>query len=261
MLRSFCAISLIVFSLVAAAGNTGERIKNRFPVSYCIYDIGGGGIGEAGQEIYVTAEDINNRGNVVGYTTAPGAAQAYVWNRGRGIHILGVATGQTHSSGGAINDAGVVVGGSSNPDTGTGVSFIWDARRGMRVLDASLGADRHGAADINEFGQVTGSSQLTSGVVHAFRRDRNGDVLDLGVLGSSRFGEYSYGQAINDFGTVVGITSADDPRLTEGFIWSESAGMQPLTEPDDLAALPRAINNRGEVVGGTEERLIRAFLW
>jgi probable HAF family extracellular repeat protein len=259
MLRSSCAISLVVFSLGAAAGNPGERFSDPLPAFYCIYEIDGGR-GEADVDVSVHAEDINNRGQVIGSTTAPGTTQAYVWHRGR-TRILGVAPGQLYSNGSSINDSGVAVGDSFNPDTGTLVSFVWDARRGMRVLDASLGADRHRADGISRFGQITGSSQLSSGEYHAFRRDRNGEVLDLGVLGSARFREYSYGLGINDFGTVVGITSADDPRLTEGFIWSESAGMQPLTEPDDLAAFPRAINNRGEVVGATEESLMRAFLW
>lgn len=67
---------------------------------------------------------------------------------------------------------------------------------------------------------------------------------------------------MNDFGTVVGISSGSDrTRPTEGYIWSEALGIQPLSSPDQLATWPRAINNRGEVVGGGVEPDQRAFIW
>lgn len=248
---AFAALPFITF-----AGNPEATFPDRVSVSYCIYDIGGG-VDTEGEEIYVTAEDINNLGQVIGSTNVSGNTQAYVWHRRSGTRLLGVLPGQTHSNGAAINDAGVAVGNSFNADTGTQLSFVWDVRHGLRVLDASIGAGRHSATGLNRFGQVTGASDLTAGATHAIRRNRNGEVLDLGTLPG---GDYSYGTAINDRGTVVGISSTDAIRNTEGFVWTPTGGMQFL-KLDELGEYPRAINNRGEVVGTVEGELIRAFLW
>lgn len=256
MLRSLWLVPLVALAPVAFGGFPQTLVASRLPVTYCVYDIGGGA-GPAGEEVYVTAEDINNRGQVIGSTSMAGQTQAYVWSLARGTHLLGVLPGQVHSNGESINDAGTAVGDSFNPDTGGGLSFIWDARRGMRVLDGSLGADRHGAKGINRVGQVAGASNLTTGATHAFRRDRNGEVLDLGTLPG---GDYSFGLAINDRGTVVGVGSTAATRNSEGFIWTDSSGMQFL-KLDDLVEFPRAINNRNEVVGVLEGSYTRAFLW
>lgn len=250
------ALALCSLAVANAAGHGGAV----FPVSYCVYDLGGGGVNEAGQEIVFRLTDMNNLGQVAGVRSVyPEPSKGFVWSPARGIRWLGTLPGDESSEAVGINDAGVVVGQSALGDVAR--PFVWDARRGMRPLNVALGTAAS-AADINLRGQTVGTTTIETDVYHGYRRERNGAVTEIPAFGRPFPLEYSYAFALNDSGTVVGISSGSDrTRPTEGYIWSEALGIQPLSSPDQLATWPRAINNRGEVVGGGVEPDQRAFIW
>ena len=166
---------------------------------------------------------------------------------------LGSLPGHASAAAWDINDAGTVVGQSIDPLTGQSLSFIWTHRTGMRELDASLGAVGSLATGINRSGQIAGSSNAGTGAFHAFLRDKNGDVLDLGAFpdGSGS----STASAVNDHGDVVGVVG--DGVIVDAFLWDEHNGMQLLAED----AFVRDINDHGEVVGDTVGEPKRAFRW
>lgn len=110
------------------------------------------GLGDLGGN-YSFAQDVNDRGSVVGYSeTSWGADHAFLWRRGRMID-LGTLGGRS-SYATAINNRGEVVGYS---DTGSGLlhGFLW--RRGRMVdLGTLTGGpyDSSLACDINNRGVV-----------------------------------------------------------------------------------------------------------
>jgi probable HAF family extracellular repeat protein len=252
----FAAVALLtgVVSGAAAAGHTLGAV----PASYCVEDLGGGWT-EDGDELYVDLFGLNNWGQVAGGRNSyPSLNMAFVWDRVRGMRDLGVLPGYARSSAESINDAGQIVGMSTDAANETSAPFIWDGRNGMRRLDVQTGV-RPSVTAINRLGQIAGYAFDSAGAPYSFRRNRNGSIIEIGSFNST--GEtYSYALALNDFGTVVGISSHAE-RLTLAFIWTAAEGLQSLNEPAPLSAFPRAINNRREVVGGTEGARNRAFLW
>lgn len=244
------------------AGNDNESKRDFQPATYCVYDLGRLPDLPVG-ETFVTVNAINNRNQIVGSIsiTGGGRTHPFIWDRKHGMRDLGVLPGLVSGNATDINDRRKVVGDIGDPETGHHLAFIWDKRNGMRALDASLGGDRHGATGINRFGQIVGSSAISTSefsAFHAFFRDVNGDVFDLGAFPDGH-GD-SAAAAVNDLGQVVGVRF--DALVTEAFIWDKLNGVRLLVEDaGTLVILPGDINNSGEVVGGTFAETTRAFRW
>lgn len=263
MLHQHFLVALILATATApvTAGHDNESKRNFQPATYCVYDIGRLPDLPIG-ETFITVNAINNRNQIVGSIsiTGGGRTHPFIWDRKHGMRDLGVLPGHVSGNATDINDAGKVVGDIFDPETGHDLAFIWDKRNGMRALDASLGGDEHGATGINLFGQIVGASETGTDTdpTHAFLRDVNGDVLDLGAFPDGD--GFSGASGVNELGQVVGASNG--PFTTEGFIWDERNGLRRLVEPSStLAILPSEINNRGEVVGETIAETTRAFRW
>lgn len=200
--------------------------------------------------------DLNDLGVVVGES----AGHAFSWSARTGQKTdLGTLGGPSSVAYG-VNDWGHVVGASDVG--GARHAVVWTGR-GHEPLDlGTLGGPNSTALAINNFGVVVGESDTTAGVSHAFRWDpRTRRMSDLGTLG----GDSSAATAINDRGQIAGWarTSA---FLAHAFRWDPRSGhLQDLgVAPDGVVSFATGINNRGEVVGYTNnvgDFTDRAFRW
>jgi len=262
MRHPYFLAALIIVTSPVFAGDGNQRKGDQLPDAYCAYDIGRLPGLPAG-EISVNVTAINNRNQVVGWIAIEDGFSpnhAFIWDRKHGMRDLGSLPGHASLVAADINDAGTVVGDATDFETGETLAFVWTRRGGARAPDTSLGGVNSLATGINRSGQIVGASQTATGTFHAFLRDRNGDVVDLGAFpdGSGS----SDATAVNDRGQVVGTRV--DGQLMDGFQWDARNGILPVIEdaPPFFFPFPHDINNRGVVVGdilGTEPG--RAFRW
>jgi probable HAF family extracellular repeat protein len=268
----------LVFALVAAlavsgaAGSVGSG-----QARWVITDLGtlGGPSSEAAA--------INERGLVVGKSTAPGPngfrGHAFLWGKGK-IRDLGTLGGK-YSGAVAINGRGQVVGWSMSR-SGVAHPFIWESGK-MRDLgtmgeavainergyvignsdsfeDAfvwhngkirTLGGQHSEAVAINERGEIVGSSGTAGSGPwwHAFLWE-NGKMIDLGTLR----GRHSEAVAINGRGQVVGESDTDrvdeyGSRAHHAFLWENGKMTDLETLPGGNESNATAINNQGQIVG------------
>jgi len=102
---------------------------------------------------------------------------------------------------------------------------------------------------LNNEGQVIGQTTTNNNVVHAVLW-QDGQLTDLGDLGSTPYGRLSYPNDINDLGQIVG--SSRTPNLEiHAFLWSGGA-MKDIGKPSvSTSAYATAINNLTQVVGNS----------
>jgi probable HAF family extracellular repeat protein len=199
--------------------------------------------------------DINNRGQVVGWsTTAAGRQHAFLWQNGT-MTDLG-KWGQNLSTAVTINDNSQVIGermmGGSDSYQFTPALQVLLWQNGKETLVGRSGEP----TAVNARGQVVGLVG-TNKYWHAFLW-QDGKMIDLGTLG----GRSSIARAINDRGQIVG--DSDTNHAMHAFLWQDGRmvdigaairGGKPLSEAD-------AINERGQIVGlrSTPDDW-QAFLW
>ncbi|MDN4053052.1 HAF repeat/PEP-CTERM domain-containing protein [Massilia sp. YIM B02763] len=183
------------------------------------------------------AQAINNLGHVVG---SYGDAAA-VWDGNAVATIVALAPGST---GRGITDGGVIVG------TWNGNAFIRTAAGVANLGRYGSWAGSEGIA-VNARGDVAGNGAWGPG-----ERGR-GWVLSLGVLRviPSFNGEFSYVEAINRFGQVVGTAQKQTERSPydrRGFIYKDRVLTDIGAIGDGVNSEAFDINDAGQVVGGAE---------
>lgn len=174
-------------------------------------------------EGFGTAQDINDRGQVVG----TGDGGAFVWDRG--VMTMLFPPGSLLSSADAINNAGQIVGSYFPPGDNAQHGYLW--QRG-RLTDLGYLAP----VDINDRGQVLALRTFT-GDEHRACVWWHGRVTDLG---------FDSAVAINNLGWVTGVTAVDN--AFRAVLWRSGhlTRLGTLGGTDDA---PSAINDRGQVLG------------
>jgi probable HAF family extracellular repeat protein len=195
-----------------------------------IVDIGPSGPG-TGESV---ANDLNNRGQVVGYAVRGDSTFAFLWSRRTGLLDLG-QPGAFSSDARAINEAGEVAVRSA----GLG-GYIWSRAHGY----VALGQGTYPNA-INERGEVAGSAVGSSSyLAPAVWTPRDGLI----IFGEGGINSEAYD--INDKGLLV----AFDTSTNQGFAWSRETGVLNI----GTGATAIRVNNRGQAVGGAGGH---AILW
>jgi probable HAF family extracellular repeat protein len=199
-----------------------------------------------------TAWAVNNRGEIVGESTAPsGETHAVRWIGGGGPIDLGTLGGANSVAYG-VNDLGVVVGASDTASSARH-AFAWSSDHGMTDLGVLPGARECAAVDVNDRGEAAGYCVVPPyNARHAVLWSR-GRVVDLGD------GE---AHGINDRGDILAYCGYGALRVVAGGDVHCDAGT--LLESSDFGQATGhfgELNDAGEVVTNRSYGGPRAVLW
>jgi uncharacterized membrane protein len=134
----------------------------------------------------------------------------------------------------AVNDSGMVVGGTPYSTIAPPQAFRWRSGVGTQILQNLPGGMGSIAGDVNEFGQIVGLGYLSDETAESQRAvlwDADGSIHDLGHLPGVGYVGYR-ATRINNLGVVLGIEYAD----SESWLWTAGTGMLPLDsmiDPND----------------------------
>lgn len=210
------------------------------------------------------AEDINNSGQVVGFSYFSGATerQAFITGaNGIGMTALGTLGGD-YSVATGINDSGQVTGHSSLSNEFLIHSFITGPNGiGMTDLGALKGyihsyadvyMETNMAADINESGQIVGYDGEATYEAH------NAEIFITGPNGSEMVKldvpNHLTTMAINDSGQVIGSVYDTDIFTNNEYSFitgPNGVGINIIEDLGGIGSSVEGINNSGQVVGSS----------
>lgn len=163
------------------------------------------------------ANDVNFKGEVVGYSTVGGVKRATLWAPDGTATDLGILPGSyDHSIAVAISETSIVVGYSSSSTARQGLfgGFIWTRAEGSTALPQYFLP-----ADVNHWGEVAGQNYFFGRCAVYYK---GYGVLDLPRLTTSRLG--CEATSINSWGDVAGFERVEsaDGRSSHGMpiVWT-----------------------------------------
>ena len=174
-------------------------------------------------ELSSSAVAINNAGQIVGTSPAPGfTLHATLWSPSLVPQDLGTLGG-SESRAIDINNSGQVIGWSQLAGNASSSFFLWSSGTGMQDLSA-VNASITNVVEINDAGQITGTYIAPNGESHAFLFTPGSGLRDLGTLG----GTSSAPTGLNSRGDVVGTSTVADGSA-HAFLWTAAEGMEDIT--------------------------------
>lgn len=191
-----------------------------------------------------SANAINEKGQVVGYSQAAGGNHAFIWDAVNGMREL-----SSHPYGVAysINESGTAVG-SWNPSWVR--SALWTSS-GMTDLGTAAGGPYSEAYGINDAGYIVQNDAYFWGPPgSAYLRSPSGTVTNIGPVPGYN---WAYGTGINNLEQICGVGAIawnSGYRDSRAFRWDPTTGMlviDPL--PGGAWNIALEINESGVVVG------------
>lgn len=214
-------------------------------------------LGALGDPSPSCAYGVNNSGKVVGQVNTQSGQHAFLWSRQYGVKDLGTLGEPEYSTANDINERGQVVGASWEPGTTQQRAFLWSDNGGMVNLGTS-GLDPWGPENavsmgfgINNRGEIVGLADN-----YAFLwTDRRGMVLLGSLSGSSDRTRFNAAWDINDNRLIVGMCMVYCcPPQYHAVLWTDVGKILDLGTLK-LHSQALGINNRGEVVGGSSNKV------
>ncbi len=192
------------------------------------------------------AYGLNDSGTVVGYGNSQDGNRAFVWQNGS-ISNLGAWPDSWSSGATSINNAGTIVGGSSQQ------AVQWSAGGQISALPTLPGSSYASAHAINQQGDVVG----VSGDEAVVWRQGRVSLLQTPINNA----RYSLALGINDGGTIVGRT-VDQNYQSSAVVWQNGQGTLLETPTPFTESLATDLNNHNQIVGiAALNNLDQAVLW
>ena len=208
---------------------------------------------------YGTAFNLNDRGQIIGYSSGP--INVFLYDDGE-LTDLRAATGQPITSVRAINNRGAIVGNTAQsngpPAFPSYASAFVYADGQFRLLPTLPGGIYSDAFDINNRGQIAGQSSVrlpNADIVGRAVIWESGRIRNLGALPGATT---SLCVGINDRGQVAGYSDS------HGFLYTGGQMRSLGNLRGHFHNLPVDINNFGHIVGESSDAHFnerRAFLY
>jgi probable HAF family extracellular repeat protein len=231
--------------LAGFAQKAGDTFFQRHPT---VWTLRAGAVEttELGPFAHGQAEDVNDRGEVVGWSAASPAPTspptAFRWTARGGIVPL-PPLGGPRSMAAGINGAGDVVGSSTVAPPFVDHAVVW--WRDGSVTDIGTMGGPTSARSINDLGEVAGFGQPCPGCQpHAMYWSAAAGIVDLGTFGGVR----SFAFEIDNLGRVTGFYETPG-GIRHAFVWTRAGGKVDLPTLGGADSSTGSINARGQVTG------------
>ncbi|HEX2076353.1 MAG TPA: hypothetical protein VHG08_01555 [Longimicrobium sp.] len=246
--------------VVGMAQKAGDAMNQRHPT---LWKVRPGGVEavELGPVFQGQAEDVNNRGVVVGWSAASLTAPptAFRWTEHGGMQPIPPLAGPRSAANG-INEAGDVVGNSTVSAAPPFIDHAVVWWRNGAVTDLGTLGFHTTARSINDRGEVVGIGQPCPGCPqHAFYWSEGTGMIDLGTFGGVR----SLAFEIDNHGRVAGWYETLPGFVRHAFIWTLEGGKVDLPTLGGADSSTGSINGRGQVTGRaqTPSGAVHAVIW
>jgi probable HAF family extracellular repeat protein len=193
---------------------------------------------------YSEAYDINELGDVVGYSDTSTNYRAFMYSGGV-LRDLGSLIGGDGSLAYAVNDAGQATG---YADYGTDShAFLYDWDTNVMTDLGTLGGTRSYGRNLNEAGDVIGEANIVGDTAYHPFVYRDGVMKDLGILPG---GIYASADRISPSGLVIGGASAtmSFPHNDHPVLWINDV-IKDLGDMGDTNGRITGVHDNGDAIG------------
>lgn len=195
---------------------------------------------------------LNNRGQVVGYSSGPLGTRGFLWEDGTFTDLGDLGGGATFAY--LINDAGQVAG-FSRTASGKFHGFLWSKGRMQDLSEGPSGSPCDcisSAIGLNARGQVVGGqTRQVAGTRRGYVNDSFlWDDGTLTIISAGIDGDYHLALRINDAGEVSGNHIVEIPSFRSNpFTWRD--GVMEDFNAVTVRSESAAMNRDGQIVGTT----------